>query len=300
MRIDKVGAQNISTIAQSIFEILRSGATVVSLSGGGVNAFAKIEGAQKEAGKRPTRLRRQSSPVRGDTQAAAKPNLLVLHLVLRSSASTCSFAPQCANTSIHRTLQSPIYLQTQMNSNSPAHQPAILEKCAVDEEAGTSGISVNNEQKTCDNEDPAPRPTRIMSGWGLAGAWLLSLTTCINFLRLGVETPSNIVPAIRRSNPPIPVIDNTYFIGFCLIVNFCTGIHELVGYIKKDRSIAPILLLCAFGTACISAAFGVTALEVLMIFIPMGLNGAFTAIYFSSRPKAPVSKEISEKISEMV
>lgn len=101
-------------------------------------------------------------------------------------------------------------------------------------------------------------------------------------------------------NPPIPLIDNNYFLAFGIIMNSLNCIDGLVTRIRKDRSIAPVLLFCAVCTGTISAAAGATALEVLMIFIPLGIATGFTAIYFTSRPKAPEPKEISEKSSNMV
>ncbi|KAL5378810.1 hypothetical protein DPSP01_008850 [Paraphaeosphaeria sporulosa] len=177
----------------------------------------------------------------------------------------------------------------------------MSEKCALDEEAKIGDVSVAKEHKTCNtNEDEAPRPTRIIGGWGLAWGWLLSWCIAINFLHLGVETPSNIVPAVRRSNPPTPVIDNTYFIVFCLVMNSCNGVDELVRHIRKDRDIAPTLLLCALSAACFSSAAGATALEVLMVFIPIGINAGFTAIYFIHRPKVYGPHKTLGKISDMV
>ncbi|KAF9740415.1 hypothetical protein PMIN06_008471 [Paraphaeosphaeria minitans] len=185
-----------------------------------------------------------------------------------------------------------------MRSNTPASELALLEKCALHEEARISEVSVDKANETCGNEDEAPRPTKIISGWGLAWGWLLSWCMAINFLHLGVETPSSIVPTVRQSNPPVPVIDSTYFIVFCLVMNFYNGIDELVRQIKKDREIAPSLLLSALSAACFSSAAGATALEVLMVFIPAGINAGFTAIYFISCPKVYEPEKTSEKTSE--
>jgi hypothetical protein len=93
-------------------------------------------------------------------------------------------------------------------------------------------------------------------------------------------------------NPPVPVMDNTYFLAFCVLMNSFNYIDEVIGHVKKDRSISSVLLVSAVLAAAVAAALGATAPEVLMIFIPVGMNVGFTAVYLTRSPKAPQSKEI--------
>lgn len=98
----------------------------------------------------------------------------------------------------------------------------------------------------------------------------------------------------------MPVLDNKYFLIFCLVVNSGNAIDELVQLIRRHRHIAPILLLFALSAACFALAAGATALEIPMIFMPMGINAGLTAIYFVSRLRTYRPENAPEKTSEMV
>jgi hypothetical protein len=93
-------------------------------------------------------------------------------------------------------------------------------------------------------------------------------------------------------NPPIPVLDNTYFLAFCVIMNSLNYLDEVVGHVREDRTISSVLLVSAALAATAAATAGATAPEVLMVFIPMGINVGLTAVSFARKPTAPRAKEM--------
>lgn len=96
----------------------------------------------------------------------------------------------------------------------------------------------------------------------------------------------------HQQDPPIPVLENTYFLAFCLLANACNYIECVLQRIQDDRSVSPFLLLSAVLAAAVSAALGATALEVLFIFIPMGINVGLTALSFIKDSHKTGSKEM--------
>lgn len=115
-----------------------------------------------------------------------------------ASASSDTLVHRCANISTPRDPQNRLGSHVTMSFDNSTPQATISEKCALDEVARVGDVSTVKEERTCNhNEDEAPRPTRIISGWGPMGAWGLSWGIGVNFLKLRVEAPSSIVPAMR-------------------------------------------------------------------------------------------------------
>jgi hypothetical protein len=93
-----------------------------------------------------------------------------------------------------------------MSSTTPAPDSTISEKCALDEQPANGGpaVAVAKEQTLSTDEEQPPCPARTITGWALTRAWMLAFCISVNFLNLGVATPSAIVPTIRRSVRSLP------------------------------------------------------------------------------------------------